>query len=111
MRMLSGSRQRPSGSDAMAGFCVRKGSPCQLAVIFGRLPSMEAEIDCKLQSNSRENHDRRKTNMNMNRNLLIRWAATLSAAFALTTPSSFAQQITGTPGSPDATTTISGNQL
>jgi arylsulfatase len=49
--------------------------------------------------------------MNMNRNLLIRWAATLSAAFALTTPSSFAQQITGTPGSPDATTTISGNQL
>src|SRR5262249_7728132 len=25
---------------------------CQLAVFSGRLPSMEAEIDCKLQSNS-----------------------------------------------------------
>ena len=26
---------------------------CQLAVFSGKLPSMEAEIDCKLQSNSR----------------------------------------------------------
>jgi hypothetical protein len=26
--------------------------PCQLAVFSGELPSMEAEIDCKLQSNS-----------------------------------------------------------
>jgi hypothetical protein len=25
---------------------------CQLAVFSGKLPSMEAEIDCKLQSNS-----------------------------------------------------------
>jgi hypothetical protein len=27
--------------------------PCQLAVFWGKLPSMEAEIDCKLQSDSR----------------------------------------------------------
>jgi arylsulfatase len=47
----------------------------------------------------------------MKQKLLIPWAATLSAAFALTTASSFAQQITGKPGSPDATTTISGKQL
>jgi arylsulfatase len=31
--------------------------------------------------------------------------------FTLTTVPSFAQQITGKPGSPDATTTISGKQL
>jgi len=28
------------------------GSPDRLAVFFGTLPSMEEEIDCKLQSNS-----------------------------------------------------------
>src|SRR6516162_8584756 len=47
----------------------------------------------------------------MNYKCLIRSTATLSAVFTLTTASSFAQQITGTPGSPDATTTISGKQL
>src|SRR5215472_15916778 len=47
----------------------------------------------------------------MNYERLVRWAATLSAAFTLTIASSFAQQITGTPGSPNATITISGRQL
>src|SRR6516165_1991524 len=47
----------------------------------------------------------------MNRKTLVQWAANLGAAFALTTVSSFAQQINGTPGSPDATVTIPGNQL
>jgi arylsulfatase len=47
----------------------------------------------------------------MKRTNFIHWVGTLCAAFALTTASSFAQQITGTPGSPDATTTISGKQL
>src|SRR5215813_13095007 len=37
--------------------------------------------------------------------------AALAAAIALTGGSSFAQQITGTPGSPDATTTIDGKYL
>jgi hypothetical protein len=37
----------------VAGFCVRNGSPYQLAVFSVKLPSMEPEIDCKLQSNSR----------------------------------------------------------
>jgi arylsulfatase len=49
--------------------------------------------------------------MNMNRQSLIQWAAALCAAFALTAASSFTQQTSGTPGSPDATTTISGKQL
>jgi arylsulfatase len=49
--------------------------------------------------------------MNMNRRFLMQWGGALWAAFALTTASSFAQQTTGTPGSPDATTTISGKQL
>jgi hypothetical protein len=31
---------------------VRLLAACQLAVFSGKLPSMEAEIDCKLQSNS-----------------------------------------------------------
>src|SRR6516164_6548786 len=47
----------------------------------------------------------------MNHKHYIKWAATWCAAFALTTASSFAQQITGTPGSPDATIIISGKQL
>src|SRR5215471_13483268 len=49
--------------------------------------------------------------MNVNRTLLIQCTTILSAAFALTTTASIAQQITGTLGSPDATTTISGKQL
>jgi arylsulfatase len=48
---------------------------------------------------------------NMNQKLLFQSTTILCAAFTLTTASSFAQQITGTPGSPDATTTISGKQL
>jgi len=47
----------------------------------------------------------------MDHKLLIQPGALLFAAFTLTTASSFAQQINGTPGSPDATTTISGKQL
>src|SRR6516162_9988464 len=47
----------------------------------------------------------------MNQKLLFQSTTILCAAFTLTTASSFAQQITGTPGSPDATTTISGKQL
>src|SRR5215831_2237399 len=47
----------------------------------------------------------------MRPNLLLQWAATLCMGFTLTTVPSFAQQITGSPGSPDATTTISGKQL
>jgi arylsulfatase len=47
----------------------------------------------------------------MNRELFLRRAAILCATFTLTTASSFAQQTTGTPGSPDATTTITGKQL
>src|SRR6516164_6670065 len=47
----------------------------------------------------------------MKQKLLIQCSGVLCAAFALTTASSFAQQTTGTPGSPDATTTISGKQL
>src|SRR5262245_53293288 len=49
--------------------------------------------------------------MNVNRTLLIQCATILCAAFALTTTSSFAQQVTGNLGAPDATTTISGKQL
>src|SRR5262249_58448089 len=52
-----------------------------------------------------------KKERTMNYKRLIRWAATLGAAFALTTASSFAQQINGTPGSPNATVTIDGKQL
>ena len=36
----------------MAGFCVRNGSPCQLAAFSSKLPSMEQEIDDKLPPNS-----------------------------------------------------------
>jgi arylsulfatase len=50
-------------------------------------------------------------NGKMKRILLIQWAGTMCAAFTLTTSSLWAQQINGTPGSPDATTTISGKQL
>jgi hypothetical protein len=42
---------------------------------------------------------------------LVKMAALLCAAFALTTFSSRAQEIYGTPGSPDATMTIDGKQL
>src|SRR5262245_20595994 len=49
--------------------------------------------------------------MNVNRTLLIQCTTILCVALTLTTASSFAQQITGTPGSPDATITISGKQL
>ena len=47
----------------------------------------------------------------MKRTNFIHWVGTLCAAFALTTESSLAQQITGELGSPSATTTISGKQL
>jgi arylsulfatase len=47
----------------------------------------------------------------MNHKRFINLAAILCAAFILTVASSFAQQITGSLGSPDATTTISGKQL
>src|SRR5262249_37257638 len=47
----------------------------------------------------------------MNGKLLGQWAAPLCAALTLTTASAFAHQITGPPGSPDATTPISGKQL
>jgi len=36
-----------------AGALCSEDEPCQVAVFSGKLPSMEAEIDCKLQSNSR----------------------------------------------------------
>ena len=51
--------------------------------------------------------------MNTNRKLLIQVAPIVCAAFTLATATSFAQQIqtTGEPGSPSATTTISGKQL
>ena len=49
--------------------------------------------------------------MKMKHKLLVQWAAAFCAAFTLLSESSFAQQINGTPGSPDATTTISGKQL
>src|SRR6516225_2188681 len=48
-----GPRQRPDHSDAMVGFCVRNGSALPSCSVFGQTASMEAEIDCKLQSNSR----------------------------------------------------------
>jgi hypothetical protein len=38
--------------DTMATFCVRTIPTCQLAVLFAKLRSMEAEIDCKMSSNS-----------------------------------------------------------
>src|SRR5215475_6252454 len=60
-----------------------------------------------MQTYRSRNHGKRTMNYKLN----IQWAAALCAAFTLTTASSFAQQITGTPGSPDATTTISGKQL
>jgi arylsulfatase len=47
----------------------------------------------------------------MNYKLFTKRTVAFCATFALTTASSFAQQINGTPGSPDATTTISGKQL
>src|SRR5215467_2433680 len=47
----------------------------------------------------------------MKHKFIIQLSTALCAAFTLTTGSSFAQQITGKPGSPDATTTISGKQL
>ena len=40
---------RPEGRFLSA----RSLSSCQIAVFWFKLPSMEAEIDCKLQSNSR----------------------------------------------------------
>jgi arylsulfatase len=49
--------------------------------------------------------------MKMKHKLLVQWAAAFCAAFTLLSESSFAQQINGTPGSPDATMTISGKQL
>jgi len=45
----------------------------------------------------------------MNKKSIVRVA--VFAAFALTTTWSFAQQINWTPGSPDATTSISGNNF
>jgi arylsulfatase A-like enzyme len=47
----------------------------------------------------------------MNPKFLMQWAVILCAAFTLTTVSSFAQQVTGTLGSSNATTTIDGKQL
>src|SRR6516164_9084334 len=46
----------------------------------------------------------------MKRNL-FKMGTTLCGAFVLATTWTFARQTTGTPGSPDATTTISGKQL
>ena len=40
------------GSDNFTGFMAGSGFPCQLAVFSGKLPSMKAEMDCTLQSNS-----------------------------------------------------------
>jgi arylsulfatase len=47
----------------------------------------------------------------MNPKFLFQWTVILCAVFALTTASSFAQQVTGTLGAPSATTTIDGKQL
>ncbi len=47
----------------------------------------------------------------MNSNPTIRALALSASVLALTTVSTFAQQITGTPGSPSATTTIDGKYL
>src|SRR5262249_32360108 len=47
----------------------------------------------------------------MNHKILTAWPKLACSALILTTASSFAQEITGTPGSPGATTTISGKQL
>src|SRR5215831_18665168 len=49
-------------------------------------------------------------NGKMKRILLIHWAGAMCTAFIMTS-SSWAQQINGTPGSPDATMTITGKQL
>ena len=42
-------------------------------------------------------------------NVLV--SSMLAAAFAFATPAALAQQVTGTPGSPGATTSVSGKQL
>jgi len=47
----------------------------------------------------------------MNRTPTIRASALSASVLVLTTGSTFAQQITGTPGSPSATTTIDGKYL
>src|SRR5215510_8121039 len=47
----------------------------------------------------------------MNHKFLTVWSAMAASALTLASPSSFGQEITGTPGSPGATTTISGKQL
>ena len=47
----------------------------------------------------------------MKKQLRIQWAVPLYATFVLSTAPSLAQQISGTAGSPAATTTISGKQL
>ncbi len=47
----------------------------------------------------------------MNRRFFMQWGGTLWGTFALTTASLFAQQINGTPGSPDAMVTFDGKQL
>src|SRR5215831_861045 len=41
-----------SSSDETGRSALVDERACQLAVFSGKLPSMEAEIDCKLQSNS-----------------------------------------------------------
>jgi hypothetical protein len=45
-------QSRTAAPASLAGFCMRNHSPCQLAAFHVKLPSMEAEIDYKLQSNS-----------------------------------------------------------
>ena len=47
----------------------------------------------------------------MNARISVRFAVIVSAAFALTSGLSRGQQVTGEPGAPDATTTITGRQL
>ena len=45
-------QSRTAAPASLAGFCMRNRLLCQLAAFHVKLPSMEAEIDCKLQSNS-----------------------------------------------------------
>ena len=47
----------------------------------------------------------------MNQKFLMQWAVISCTTFALTTASSFAQQVTGTLGEPSATTTLDPKQL
>src|SRR5262249_32192362 len=70
---------------------------------------LKSKLESRRYSRSMPSYLKGKRTMNYK--LLIRWTAALSVTFGLTTAPAFAQQISGTPGSPDATTTISGKQL